>query len=226
MATWQQFREHLLRLASRPRERQQQFLFRGQGDSTWKLETTLERFRNFTNDKLRAEFIQNFLDEFRREAVMIHDVASPVPANNALELLGRHHGLPSPFLDWTLSPYISTFFAFQTLPPTPPPSVSVWILDRAKLPATTTGFGDYEIVEDRMLVQFNRRALKQQSVFLRVNTVRQPLQELLGKALVRIDLDFSDRDHALSDLDLMNINSTTLFGDFDGVARTVIARMK
>ena len=154
---------------------------------------------------------------------MIRDARSPLPEDDALELLGRHHGLPSPLMDWSQSPYVAAYFAYQDAAGTEPPCV--WILDRAALSTAVASSNDVDFVDDRMLLQFNRRALHQQGVFLRVNTVRRPLVDLLGAALSKVDLNAADQSIALADLDAMNINATVLFDDFDGVARTVRSRL-
>ncbi len=223
MASWQVFRESLLRLAAMPRERRGQILFRGQSNASWPLVTTLDRFKLFTDDAVRSAHVRALLSEFRRESLMIRDERSPLPEDDALELLGRHHGLPSPLMDWSQSPYVAAYFAYQDAAGADPPCV--WIFDRAALPAVAASSNDVDIVDDRMLLQFNRRALHQQGVFLRVNTVRLPLIDLLGPALFKIELDAADRTTAMADLDAMNINATVLFDDFDGVARTVRARL-
>ena len=138
-------------------------------------------------------------------------------------MLGRHHGLPSPLLDWTQSPYIASYFAYDGLRHAG--SARVWVLDRTKLPASASTVPDVDLIDDRMLLRFNRRALQQRGVFLRVNTIRVPLEQMLGPALFAFDLPAADRLLALADLDVMNINGTTLFDDLDGVARTVHARV-
>lgn len=38
----------------------------------------------------------------------------------------RHHGFPSPLLDWTMSPYVAAFFAFESKPPTEEENVAIY----------------------------------------------------------------------------------------------------
>jgi hypothetical protein len=129
--TWEQFRSSLLKFAALPRVRRAQLLFRGQADASWTLRATLDRFRTFTNDVERLFFVNGLLEEFRREAVIVKSAADMLPENDALELLARHHGLRSPLLDWTQSPYIASYFAYNSNDGRAP--ARVWVLDRAKL---------------------------------------------------------------------------------------------
>jgi hypothetical protein len=185
--------------------------------------TTLDRFRTFSNDLERLSVVNALLEEFRREAIIVKSAADTLPENDALELLARHHGLRSPLLDWTESPYIASYFAYNSNRGNTP--ARVWVLDRAKLSNVGVYPADVDLIDDRALLRFNRRALQQRSAFLRVNSVRARLESLISAALFAYDLPGADRRRALTDLDIMNINGTSLFDDFDGVAGTVHARI-
>ena len=97
-------------------------LFRGQSNASWKLQTTLERFtdRPFkTLDYYQAiravrpgvssitekEWV---LPEFNEDGIV------PTPTGYEFMVYLRHHGFPSPLLDWTRSPYVAAFFAFRS----------------------------------------------------------------------------------------------------------------
>lgn len=109
-------------------------LFRGQSDSVWPPETTLERegeaFKELPLTKyhrriLLAKFpIEAFTgNHWSEEAVPSYHAFEntigettdrlPLPATEFMAYL-RHHGFPSPFLDWTRSAYIAAYFAFAT----------------------------------------------------------------------------------------------------------------
>jgi hypothetical protein len=51
------------------------------------------------------------------------------------------------------------------------------------------------------------------------------MEELLGKALTKIEIPASERSIALADLDEMGLNSTNLLYDLDGAARTARSRI-
>lgn len=109
--------------------RSHQVLFRGQSNSDWELRTTLERKTQDRFDILRylidATHCVNEIESFtgtrwkvpefpslREEISKIQDsMRVHLPCYDYLVYL-RHHGFPSPLLDWTESPYIASYFAF------------------------------------------------------------------------------------------------------------------
>lgn len=105
------------------------FLFRGQANSKWGLKTTLERYTGNKKYDLRDYYqtmrkiksqIETFTDrhwdipslEQYHEWLDKENCLLNLPDYNFMVYL-RHHGFPSPLLDWTQSPYIAAYFAFQ-----------------------------------------------------------------------------------------------------------------
>jgi hypothetical protein len=221
---WRDFRERLLDYAALDAQRRRAIVFRGQGSSDWPLTTSLDRWRRFKDDRDRDAANLGLTDSFRREMILA-DLRADLQDARLVELLARHHGLPSPLLDWTNSPYMAAFFAFEALEEGRGSHVAVWVLDRGKLPAEKPADHDFDFVDEPELLRFNPRALRQHGVFLRINSMRRPLEEALAPALSRFDIDARDARLALADLDAMRINASNLYGDLDGVCRTVISRM-
>jgi len=108
------------------------FVFRGQSDSEWELETTLDRDVNANMPQLdyyRAisiakPQIETFTGErwdiplpqehpADSDKVSMGDLHMPIAWEYMIYM--RHHGFPSPLLDWTRSYYIASFFAFDGL---------------------------------------------------------------------------------------------------------------
>lgn len=104
-------------------------LYRGQSNHEWHLESTLERkHRQMTLGKYFAilEKIKskveknsgkswpNFAGVNDRKLRSIYHITIDLPIDaTAYMTFLRHHGFPSPFLDWTACPYVASYFAFE-----------------------------------------------------------------------------------------------------------------
>lgn len=99
-------------------------LFRGQANSEWKLETTLERFTSSTFSvesynwltkriKPNIESYTNRPWEFKDYEEDPTWPFNPCVPNAEFVVYLRHMGFPSPLLDWSLSPYVAAYFAFN-----------------------------------------------------------------------------------------------------------------
>jgi hypothetical protein len=111
--------------ATKPR-----ILYRGQADSKWELNTTLERYglsnisvksyceitlrcvsqiESYTDRNFSLPTYDEILENIEKKS-NIFRLAIPQSLYSYWTFL-RHHGFPSPLLDWTESPSIATFFA-------------------------------------------------------------------------------------------------------------------
>jgi hypothetical protein len=135
--SWEDFEERLRGLREEQLRRKNAtvlsvspFLFRGQGNHTWPLTTTLERNGR---DKLSFKKYYRLISVVRPQIETFTEITWDVldypeyekwlqqndtlmpgnfPGYNYMIYL-RHHGFPSPLLDWTRSPYIAAYFAFS-----------------------------------------------------------------------------------------------------------------
>jgi hypothetical protein len=100
-------------------------LFRGVGDSKYRLESSLERIRKATglcqyatlSQYLRAtRIVRDHIETVTGKKWSLDTVNRlgdfDLPAYGFMAYL-RQNGFPSPLLDWTKSPYIAAFFAFR-----------------------------------------------------------------------------------------------------------------
>jgi hypothetical protein len=135
---WETFQSKLNSLQEQYGSPSYPLLFRGQNDSELRLTTTLERagcegmsFDNFyllvTRTRPAVETftgvkweIPEYTGEIQRSFSNV-ELFSIMPYGfPSLELYRylvylRHHGFPSPLLDWSHSPYVAAFFAFRDL---------------------------------------------------------------------------------------------------------------
>ncbi len=136
--TWDELEEHVHEMAESNTTVQgldlgyySDLLFRGQANHDWELETTLERvtpksrelaeyYRAVAVAKTQIETFTNRTWEeidypSLRQTFADYDSlrSSKLPHYDFLVYL-RHHGFPSPLLDWTRSFYVAAFFAFNS----------------------------------------------------------------------------------------------------------------
>ena len=91
------------------------WVYRGQRQATWGLETSLERFCDRGEIPLgqRRDLESRLCREFRRG---YHQYALHVPRNNSMLewfALMQHHGSPTRMLDFTYSIYVAAYFAIE-----------------------------------------------------------------------------------------------------------------
>lgn len=87
-----------------------QLIFRGQRRSDWNLMPTLGRLSD--NGIVTESLAEAQLERFKRAIRGRLSDNSLVAEDDELWSIGQHHGLMTPLLDWTYSPYVALFFAF------------------------------------------------------------------------------------------------------------------
>ncbi len=88
-----------------------QLVFRGHRRHDWGLMPTLGRVT--TNGIVSEALATAQLDRFKRAVRGRLRDTGLVNEDDELWAVGQHHGLMTPLLDWTYSPYVALFFAFH-----------------------------------------------------------------------------------------------------------------
>jgi len=253
LATWGQFLTEIDSLVADVGDKSDDLLFRGQTNSTWRLDTTVERklcnpislsryYQFAYAAKSRLETFGNTIWDIptppdfdkwlnKKDALTFFDL----PGYDYLAYL-RHHGFPSPFLDWTASPYIASFFAFNACSPCEEKFVSIYCYleygDSGKIRSSRQSaiyvFGPYVKVHKRHVLQQSQYSIcvdqdgnnnpifaNHESVFTRDDTSQD--QDRLWK----FNVPSKERNQALKSLNKMNINAYSLFGTEDSLVESI-----
>ncbi|HYL62422.1 MAG TPA: FRG domain-containing protein, partial [Candidatus Methylomirabilis sp.] len=151
--TWEEFIEGLkeireMRASSTNYVQDSPLLFRGQGNACWQLSTTLERKR----ERMLYRDYYRIIDKIKPQIETLIGGDWSIPSYPEVERLVkayeefnnilwagdrpayaymaylRHHGFPSPLLDWSRSAYVAAYFAFANACKDTNGRVSVFVL--------------------------------------------------------------------------------------------------
>lgn len=89
------------------------FVFRGHQDSDWQLESTFDRYSSTRLPLIRVEAFENLINQFAARLTQIDDNRLVTERRRGRLEYARHCGVPSPLIDFTRSPYVALWFAFN-----------------------------------------------------------------------------------------------------------------
>ena len=211
------------------------YVWRGQRDSQWTLESSLDR--QLRNNRLGSvQKTRAHLNRFK-QSVRGRRGQSPVKIEDDNEwwALGQHHGLATPLLDWTESPFVALYFAFESAQRPAGRSRAIWavgslgkknkeIIDAHKTKILLPSIAEATLEFIRPFQDENARLVAQAGLF-----TKAPLGETVdgwvrsnftGESqaahLLKISVPELGRTDCLRTLNKMNINHLSLFPDMYG----------
>ena len=228
-------------------------LFRGQSNAEWPIVTTLERLMQ--KDEASVLWYNQCVGStssavdvltgkswgFNHEPRVDPAEVIFTPPNYEYLVYCRHHGFPSPLLDWTRSPYVALFFAFSHAQPgvpvafhafAPAPDGQLSVFEGSP---SIQPLGPYIAAHERHFLQQSQytaciRREKDRLLYCSHQSTFQG--ESAEKNLLRtFVLPAEIRTTVLGRLDQMNINEHSLFRSVEGLMgalafREIVARQK
>jgi hypothetical protein len=217
------------------------YIFRGHANDKWKLEPSLDRLLR-ESGKFKASWARaSHLDHFKK-AIRSRRGSNPpqLKDDNDWWALGQHHGLATPLLDWTESPFVALYFAFADHNDGGSKYRVVYALYSREIEKKSEGIqAGYQerrpaglapaLEVFRPMSDENPRLVSQRGLFTRgpdgilIETwVRTHFREPTGGGiLVRflIPNREGEREQCLRYLNRMNINHLSLFPDLYGASK-------
>lgn len=224
------------------------YIYRGHASDDWKLESTLDRNLKRVPTTRRRQARGRHLRGFQ---YAVRGRRGPNPArmetDNDWWALGQHNGLATPLLDWTESPYVALYFAFQHEDTDGSGHRVVWGVSQGSISRASQLILDQDEKERaeqstemarvprprpsvceviRPLTDENARLVNQRGLFVR-GPDGVPLDSWIKEQyaddeetwhIFKLRIPDTDRARCLRVLNRMNINHLSLFPDLFGAS--------
>jgi hypothetical protein len=251
--------EELLRVLN---ELPNSFIFRGQANANWSLQSSLERIVGNKWSAEQATIFEDYsLSQFQSK-FHLYDTENVQPTSKLAWLSAmQHYGVPTRLLDFTESPYVALYFALEFYNPQAGEDFSVIALDYTALMeysikhiasrdkefretrASIYSKQDtvFEMIVDRFSYdiawvaepkQLNARLDKQAGSFLLSGNRARKIQEIVDSipnemvSVIKFRVSHQLYEGVFTLLRKMNLTSRSLYGNLDGLARSIRMQMQ
>ncbi len=122
------------------------YIYRGQADASWGIQSSLERNIGDNFSKLQAVKYEEFSLQHFKSKFHLYDRENILPVSKLAWLsIMQHYGVPTRLIDFTESPYVAIYFALETYSPHSENDFSVYAIDyRATMKQSLAAISDHD----------------------------------------------------------------------------------
>lgn len=213
------------------------FIYRGQRLASWGLTSTVHRtalVRSIPDLKRYTDFmLPRVHDALEAWVGRSWNLADALGLAEFLAFL-QHNGFPTPLLDWTSSPYIAAYFAFEAVNHFAPQSENVAIFSFNQHAWSSTFKQIYDVADFtphvsvlRPRIVGNHKLAVQQGCFTWSNTsdienhirINETAER---KFLTKFELDVRERPKVMRELSLMGVSAIQLMPSVEAVCKKAL----
>ncbi len=228
--SWEDFKKE----ATSQLDKRRAYIFRGQSNFEWTLSTTIHRTGQLPTHNDFLTYFQTILP-FVQEPVEAwdgsrRDLSDPSQLAEFLAFL-QHNGFPTPLIDWTFSPYIAAYFAFEGINHFSPQNekVAIYSFHQEAWLNTFKQTYDWEIEEPHVTVlqpnyRGNPKQMLQQGTFIFTNqpNVESHIRHNENDErlfLHKYEISVKERGKVFKELNAMNISAMQLAPSMESVCK-------
>ncbi len=238
------------------------YIFRGQANADWGLQSSLERVVGEAWSKVNAKKFEDYSLRQFKSKFHLYDRENVLPDSKLAWLsIMQHYGVPTRLVDFTESPYVAMYFALESYSPHGKNDFAIYAIDYtatmdrslAEIKKRDNTFTEtreslhdkqdkvFEDIVDRFSYdmlwitepkQMNARLDRQAGSFLLSGNGAMKIERIAEAdtyrdvSMIKFRVDHSLYSSVFALLRKVNITSKSLFGNLDGLARSIRMEMQ